>query len=278
MEVVASHYHVKPLLELLIGDARFFILAISLNRIRLFSASREAIRQIELEKVPEELRDAVGHDWEQRSLQFHTGAGPGKGGKRQAVFHGQGSPRDDEKEEISKFLRLVDDGVTRAIENNKSPIVLAGVGNITAIYRSVTNNKRVLDQGVEGSPDHLSPEELLAKSWEVMEPLLRAEPEAAAARYGALAGTGRASNDLSEVLRAACEGRVETLFAALRTHRWGSYDEKTWQALVHPERQPGDRDLIDLAVARSLVTGASVYAVEPNGVPGKGPVAAIFRY
>ncbi len=278
LEVVADRFHVKPLLALLGRDGRFFILAVSLNRVRLFEATRDSIHELELGDVPETLRDAVGYDWEARSLQYHTGGGRDKGGRRRAMFHGHGSPKDDAQEEIVTFLRLVDDGVTTLLAGARAPLVLAGVGHILATFRSLTSYPAVLETGVEGNPDHLSAEALLAQAWPLVEPRFAAEQRAAADRYRALAATERAGGDLGNVLRAAFDGRVETLFAAVGTQRWGTFNEASRQVDEHVTRCPGDQDLVDLAAVQCLVTGAEVYAVEPECVPGGGPVAAIFRY
>lgn len=278
MAVVADRFHVKPLLRLLSEDGRFYVLALSQNRVRLFEARRDGIREIDLGDVPESLRDAVGYDWEQPSLQFHTGAGPGPGGKRRAMFHGQGSPGDDDKEEIASFLQQVDRGITALLAGERAPLVLAGVEYVTALYRAITAYPQVLAEGLDGNPDRLSPDELLAAAWRVVEPRFAAEQVAALARYEALVGEGRATNDLDAVLQAAFAGRVETLIAAPGVQQWGRFDERSQHAEIHEERRPGDRDLVDLAVVQSLRTGADVYAVEPERVPGRGVVAAIFRY
>jgi hypothetical protein len=46
----------------------------------------------------------------------------------------------------------------------------------------------------------------------------------------------------------------------------------------HAERQPGDDDLLDLAVARAWRTGARVQAVAPDELPDGGEAAALLRY
>ena len=37
-------------------------------------------------------------------------------------------------------------------------------------------------------------------------------------------------------------------------------------------------DLLDLAAVQTLLHGGTIYAVEPEQVPGGGPLAALFRY
>ena len=48
---------------------------------------------------------------------------------------------------------------------------------------------------------------------------------------------------------------------------------------VHFEQvAAGDEDLLDLAAIQTLLHDGPVYAVEPEQVPGDGPLAALFRY
>ena len=59
---VGDRWYLKPLLPLLIGDGRFFILALSQNRVRLFEGKREGARVVALRAFPSSLRDDVGYD------------------------------------------------------------------------------------------------------------------------------------------------------------------------------------------------------------------------
>lgn len=93
-----------------------------------------------------------------------------------------------------------------------------------------------------------------------------------------LATKGLATDDLEAGVLAAVDGRVETLFVALETHRWGRLDSKTREIEIAPE--PGDEseDLLDRAAVETFLHGGTVYAVDEGGVPGTGVLAALLRY
>jgi hypothetical protein len=278
--ICGERFHLKPLLPLLSNDGHFHILALSQNRVRLIEASRDAAREIDLHDIPETLQEAVGYDWQQRSLQFHTGTGASASGAgvRGAMFHGQGR-RDDKKEaEINTFLRLVDAGATALLESERSPLVLAGVEYVISMFRELSGHQHILEGGVIGNPDDLSLAELHREAWTIVEPMLQAERMEAAELFANLGGTDRASGDLKEVVLAAFNGRIDTVFVALGEQRWGAVDSESRRFEQHAQRQPGDHDLLDLAAVQSLMRGATVYAVPPDEVPGKGVVAAVFRY
>ncbi|HEX9582380.1 MAG TPA: hypothetical protein VF970_14850 [Gemmatimonadales bacterium] len=276
--VVGPQYHLKPLLAVLSGNGRFFVLALSLNRVRLWEATRDTIREDDLHDIPATLRDAVGYDFEERSLQFHTAAPRAVGGVRTAIYHGEGGSKDDLKGEITTFLRLVDEGVTRLLQANPAPLVLAGVDYITSMYRKLTKHPLVLRAGVRGNPDHMSGEELRAKAWKVVAPRFAAEQRRAVERYEALKGEGRASNDVRRVAQAAEDGRVELVLIGLRAHMWGSFDPLSRRVEVHDVHRPGDRDLVDLVAMRVLRTGGVVYVMDDSQVPDGRALAAVFRF
>ncbi|HEY9730053.1 MAG TPA: hypothetical protein V6D50_26705, partial [Chroococcales cyanobacterium] len=49
--VVTDHFHLKPLLPLLIGDEKYYVLALSQQDVRLLECTRYSVREIGLEDV-----------------------------------------------------------------------------------------------------------------------------------------------------------------------------------------------------------------------------------
>lgn len=279
LAVVEDRFYLKPLLPLLSDDGRFYLLAISQKRVQLFEATHFTIREIDLSDVPQSLQDALGYDWEERSLHFHTKTGgQGPGGGRPAVFHGQGAPDEDEKAEIAKYFRQVDEGIRSLLEDHEAPLIVAAADYEIPIYREVSKYPNVLANGIKGNPDAASPDELREQAWQHVQPRFRQDREESASRFHDLQGTGRASGDVVEVVLAAHDGRVDTLFVADGRQRWGRFDPDERKVELHEERQSGDQDLLDIAAVQGLVKGSRVYAVAEDEVPGGAELAAIFRY
>src|SRR5262249_13229802 len=126
-------------------------------------------------------------------------------------------------------------------------------------------------------PDRMSPAELRDKACPLVRPHFDRERERMAALYLQLAGTGRSSDDLVEVVRAAHQGQVQYLFVDLGREVWGTFDRATGAVAVHDRIQKGDEDLLNLAATFALSHKATVYAVPPQQVPdGARGVAAIY--
>lgn len=276
--VVGDRYQLKPLLPLLARGGRFYLLALSRQRVRLYEATRDSLREMDTGDAPTRLGDAVGYDWEERSLQFYT-ATPKSRGRRVPEFHGQGSPGDDRGDELERFLRLVDSAVCDLVPDDSAPLVIAAVDEIAGEYRKLSAYPRLAEGFVEANPDHADEAELLERAWRVAAEPLAGERRQAAADIGERLGTGRAAGTLEEVVVAAADGRVETLFVTADTQRWGRFDPMQRTVTVHPEAEPLDEDLLNRAAVETLVHDGSVHVVASQEMPVDGSaVAAALRY
>ena len=278
--VVSDRFHVKPLLPLLSGDGRFYVLAVSQARVRLFVASRDSIRELDLHDIPDSLRKAVGYDYEQKSLQFHTIGTRSGGAGGGSMFHGHGAGADDSKKEIHRFFRMVDAGVRDIIGSNRGPVVLAMVDYLRPMYRLVSKLPNILSDGIGGNPDHRPPEQLHELAWKLVAPGFEASRREAETVYDELRASQpeRTSDQLEEILPAVFSGRVDTLFVAKNVEVWGRYDPKHSVLLLHDSRLADDCDVLDVAAAETLTRHGQIYALHQDEMPGKGQIAAIFRY
>jgi hypothetical protein len=275
--VVGERCHVKPLLPLFMGDGHFFILALSQNQIRLLEGTRHSVDEIDLEGIPASLVEALGHTDLEKQLQFHTQTqAPGTGG-RAAVFHSH-HPANEAKDRVLRYFRQVNEGLVQALRDERAPLVLAGVDYLLPLYKEANTYPHLLEQGITGSPEALTPAELHERAWEIVQPCFLEAKQVVRAQYQELAGTGRTSTNIKEIVLAACHGRVEVLFVAVGIQQWGRFVPETNTVHLSAEPTPGDEDLSDLAAIQTVFNGGTVYAVEPEKVPDGAPLAAIFRY
>jgi hypothetical protein len=279
--VASQRFHIKPLLPLFSGDGRFYILAISQNRVRFLQGSRYSVGEIDLDDVPTSLAAALRFDDPEKRLQFHTAtAAPGGHEGRAAAFHGHGVGTNDAKTNILRYFQKVSAGVNDLLREEQAPMVLAGVDYLLPIYREASNYPFLTEEGIEGNPEELSAEELHRQAWVIAQPRFLQDKQGAIARYLQLAGTSSelASGDLKTVLKATYHGRVDTLFVALGVQRWGAFHPDLLSVEFHNQRQPGDQDLLDLVAVQTLLNGGKVYAVGQEQVPTGSTLAAVFRY
>lgn len=274
LTVVAERFHLKALLPSLATGDGYYLLALSQNEVRLFRGSRLGVSELALHEIPMSLADALKYDDREPQLQSHAGH-RNRGGVA-AVFHGQGAGKDATTVDLSRFLTAVDAGFREIVGDSHSPLVLAGVGDVMAHYRKLSKYAHIVEGGVSGNPERLSPPELHDRAWPLVEPLLHSEQRAAQSAINSRSSP--ALNSLPAIVAAADEGRIESLFVPIGLQKWGSFDEVRRTAEQHDSHRPGDRDLLDVAAISTLAHGGRVFVVPESEIPGEAPVAAALRY
>jgi len=278
---IDKKFYIKPLLPLLSGDGQFFVLSISLNHIRLFQGTRFTITDVDIGDTPTSIADALWFEDPESQLQWHTLANNSAGlGKQTAIFHGQGG-FDNFKDNILRYFRKVNESLSGLLRVGKKPLILAGVDYLLPIYQEANTYGYLLGQGIPGNPDQLTAKDLHGKAWEIVKPFFDENKHDAIDRYHALAGkeSNEASNNVQEVLKAAFNGRVDTLFVAMGVQLWGRFNRQSLKVTkLHTRFSEGDEDFLELAVTFTMQNSGEVYGLDPHEVPGGKKLAAIFRY
>lgn len=285
--VVSDRFHVKPLLQILNNNGRFYVLGLSQNKVRMLVGTRYRCQEIDLtslENVPTSLDEALQYDdVSEKQLQMHSTAG-GAQNAQTGVFHGQGVGTDDaeQKTNIMRFFKALAKGLENNIlhHDEQVPLILAGVDFLIPMYKEASSYHYVMEDAVTGNPEILSPQELHSQALPIVETYWNNSHKKVVDLYNELSGnnTGNASNKLEEIVPAAYYQKIDTLLVAKGEHKWGLFDKGSQQVSLHEQEETGDEDLLDLAAAHTLINGGSVYVVEPDRIPSHQPVAAIFRY
>ena len=276
--VVANRFHLKPLIPLFTEDSSFYILALSQKEIRLIQGNRCGAWEVELEDIPASLTEYLRYDEPERQFQFRGKKPVGAGGKRYTVFFAHGVGLDDSKDDICRYFQQIDKGLKEVLGQSRAPLMLAGVDYLVSIYRGVNSYPNLLQEGITGNPELLSPEELHARAWKLIQPRFLKAAEDAVSQYKQLAGTGRTSQEIAEIVPAAAQGRVEKLVVAPGVHVWGSFLPDRGSVELHGEPVAGSEDLLDRAAIEALLNGGKVYTAEPEALPDNASAIALFRY
>ncbi len=223
------------------------------------------------------MEEALNYAGADRGSQAHS-AMRGNLGKQGAVFHGQGGQSDTHKDDLASFFRLVNAALQPVLRQETAPLLLAGVDYLLPIYREANSYPQLAEQALVGNCDYLTPHQIHERVWPIMEPCFQRTREEAAARYRRLENTERATADLREIVPAAHEGKIETLFVDVHALQWGAWDPLNGKVELHNQPEKDDEDLLDLATVQTILHGGGVFAVEAGDSPSGGSVAAVYRY
>jgi len=271
---VADRFHIRPLLPLLSGDGRYYILALSQNKVRLLQGTHYSVNEVSLADVPKNLAETLRDDDSWKELQMHSGISGGQG-KLTSVTHGS---EVDSKENIKRYFRRIDKGLHELVKDERVPLVLAGVDYLHPIYKELNTYPHLMEAGVAGNPERLSAKELHAQAWTVIRPYFQKAQQEAADQYKQFSSSGRASNRFRKIILAAYHGQIELLFAVPDFQQWGTFDPSTDEIHLHKKEKTGDEDLLESTAIQTLLNGGTVYVVKPGSMPDTGSLAAVFRY
>lgn len=283
LTIVSDRFHIKPLLPLFNEDGAYYILSLSQKNVRLFKATRHSIEEVdeallEAAEIPRSVDEALAFDDPEEQLQHHTTtSGAASAGGPEVVHHGH-SPEDEKNQRVRRFLQQVATGMSKLLRGDKAPVVVAAVGYMQPIFEDVSRLPNLADEIIEGNPDHTQPETLREQAWEIVAGDFMKAKEQATARYKELAHGGKATDSLEEIVPAAIQGRIESLFVALDDHTWGTYSLETNAITVEDPDTQNSEDLLDFAAVHTLSNGGDVYAVESGELPGETSIAAVLRY
>ena len=273
---VGRQFHLKPLAPMLHCCRRFYILAVSRKSLRLLECTEFGAREIELEAVPQTMREAVGLDEESTLLFRSIRQGPNLKGVH--VFHGHGGGADMEKEYLWHWFQILKDSLHPYFREQNTPLVFAGVEYLFPMFRLVDVYKHTMNEFIEGNPDELDPLELLKRGLPIVTPFFKKEREREIDHYMDLLGGPFASETIDEIVQGAFLGRVDTLFVDTAARRWGTQDPVSGVVEVHTLQLEGDEDLLDMAFRQTYLNGGKVYGLISSEMPGGSGAAAIFRY
>jgi hypothetical protein len=271
--VVADTFHTRPLVRYLNTNKHFFLLALAQNSVTLFEGTPEGLVALEVEGLPQELRDVVSGDAGRAYLSVHGDMG----GANAPTFHGHGNGKGQEG--LTKYFRAIDRALWQFLRDEHAPLLLAGVSEHHPLYRAVSRYPDLLDEGIASNVERMDLRELHQRAMKIIKNHEREVEGALFARLESALGSGRAGTDLREVASAAVHGRVRALLHGAGEHVWGKLDRKTGELEVREKQlDTEDAELIDDLSETVLLRGGDVFEVPRTALPSSSPVAAIYRY
>jgi hypothetical protein len=275
LAVAGFRFHLKPLIDALEYRGRFWLLALSQNDVRLYTGDGVSLASVDPgSDVPRSLTEVAGRQPAGKQLHYHAGD---RGGDV-AMYHGMGAGKDDAKPEIEQFVRAVADGLERFWKLDDAPVVLAGVDNLRWLYRELSPSASRVRGEIDGNVEHLPEQELHEQAWRLVREQREARRAEVLERLDHSDAEMPVSRELGDVVRAARDGRVDTLFIAADRECWGRFDDSERSIATRDEPLPGDVDLLDRAAVESWLKGGQVYLVPAADIPGQAGAIAGLRY
>jgi hypothetical protein len=277
--VVADSFHIKPLLRILQSADRFHILYLNRQAVRLFEGNRDSLEEVDLSGIPATITEALGEELTDEYVKASSYGMRGSGAGDKAMFHGQGSRKDEIRTDTYRFFRAVDREILEKFSRPSGlPLMLAGVKEHHADFREVSHNPHLIDQGLMMDISALSMDELRTKAWQAMEPYYLERLQGLKERFQSAHADQQGSDALSEVVPAALDGRVAALLIEADRQIPGRIDAEARDVRKAELSDPETDDVLDDLAELVLRMDGEVIIVPPERMPRSGGLAAIYRY
>lgn len=262
---LASSFALRPLLGALRRASRYRVLAVSAGRVALFEGGPEGVGPEAIPGLPQSLEDALGSETTEKELRMRgTRAGGGA-----PVFYSHGDSRDQRKLDLARFHEALGRALAGHLGDGALPMVLFASDEHQAGLRAAAKIPVLIAEGVEGNPDRLSPAELHAAAWPLVERWLGVREQAGWERAR---NRGKGVDLLDDVGAAAVAGRVRRLWIDAARSIAGRIDPETGRVVAGG----GDDDVLDALAEIVVARGGEVIPVAGSSLPsGTGAAAEL---
>jgi hypothetical protein len=258
---VSDRFHLAPLMRTAAFAASALVLALSENDVRAISVPDQGPAEaVHVAGLPKDAASAAGKSTindRSPSRRIHGSEG--------------------QKVRLRQYARKVHDAMRSFLAGRDVPLILAASQPLAGIYRSLNTHPHLAADGIDGSPDGLTPAQLAEKARPVLDALQRVRLDAWRAEFDAKAAQGRTTTDLAAAARAATAGAVASMLVDIDGETPGHVDENGTVDFA-AKAGAGSYDIGDEIAGRALASGATVIGVRRADIPGGAPLAAILRY
>lgn len=274
---VSNLFYLKPLMPLFVGDGEFYLMLLELDNVALYECTRHSFTEINItDLIPEKMEDSVGYDYEEKNLQFRTQ----KSGAGQVMYHGQEAATGKRKNEIKKYLRAINNGLSSILNTKNKPLIIATQDYLFDIYKDINNYPNLFDNNIKLNFDAIDIFEIHELTWEVIAPIFDQKRKDKIALFLEEQGTGKTAVGIELILPASFNGKIDTLFCENRTDIFGSYKEKNELVIISQEDENNHIiSLMNVAVIKTFLNGGEVYLLDKKDMPNSNSkINALYRY
>jgi hypothetical protein len=253
---VGHYFNIKPILPLVARNRRFWLLALSEGRARLFNMTPFQCEEVELNLAP-----------------------PAANAMPPAEHGADDGAVEESADTLSTDLKDLLHALETKLGSDTAPMVLAAEPKIGGHFCKAANLPQLLDESLILNPHAFHPSELQRRALDLMRPALETSVDDVLRQVEARLGDAapNVAIRLEEILAAAEEGRVDALLVASDEVLWGQFEPGS-TLIAHGRPSGQDEDLLNQVAAVTLRNGGHAYAIPRARIPRASPAAATLRY
>jgi hypothetical protein len=262
---VADHFYLIPLLTLFSDNGIYYLLELSRDEAKLYEGSRDYFQEIPLKNVTGAQLESRGHLVKQKVLEYGTGQMMYPAGS----FHGQGEAKEGEKKELISRFRKIYRGVNKVLPNKKAPLILACSDEMFPFYKKINSHRNIWDTNLSGAHEFKDKIQLHRESWCLLQNYFERTKRKKLAELILKYHSSKTSYHISEIIQAAVNGRIDTLFVQKETDLFGTFNSKKGCLILDSRKEMRNLSLLNMAATYTFLQGGNVYFLDKEEMPVK---------
>jgi len=206
---VSDVFYIIPLLKVFGDNRKYNLLGFNGNEFNFYKGDKNGLEEIVLgDDVPRTIKEVLGDQYTEKFLNHDSGKRTGGN----VTFHGQGSKKDEVLGDLTRYFQYID----KLIFDNyskitKSPLLLVALTENQGLFRKISNNSYLMEEGIETSFNPNDVEKLTSMAWKIMESKNVQEAITLLEEFNQAKANNMGSDELHKIKKAALDNRVKLL-------------------------------------------------------------------
>lgn len=276
LAIVSDSFHIKPLLRTFQSASRYHLLGIGKTNFVIYEGDRYGFNKVELDNnIPKTIEEVLGDQYTRPYLNPGSYGGAGD----TPMFHGHGSRKDEVEKDTEKYFRYIDKLMLDKFSNvEKIPLILVALSEHQGLFRSISNNPYLLSDGITKDYEILTVEDAKKDAWTIIQPYYLNKTKKIIERFKLERSKFLGSDDLTEVVRAAFENRIDTLLVEADRILPGKINKDTGELIKGNAENPDFDDILDDLAEMVFKTSGNVLVLPKERMPSTTGIAAIYKF
>mgnify|MGYP003659456174 CR=1 FL=1 len=165
------------------------------------------------------------------------------------------------------------------LKDDNFPMIVASQDYLFSIYKEENSYQHLLDDHITCNLSETDKFLLHEMAWKKVSPIFDRERKEKVEVFKQYDGTGKTSSEIEQVVPAALEGKIDTLFVQDSTDIWGIYDPEKRHVRIDEEPLPSSVSLLNKVAIKTFLNGGKVYLLKKDEMPNPySKVNALYRF
>jgi len=259
--IVDESFEMRDVIYAAKKSRRFLLVIISKNAVKTFFGVDSSLSEVEFPDMPANVADVTNEHSKPGLPYFDIEA--------------------HDEINIRNFVRLIDEEIEKELRNKDYPVILMGDTKQLGFLKQHTRNVKRIAGAIEGNYEHATITEIKKRIRPVLEQMYTADQDKALQLLAGSVNTDKYSAGITEVWRAAAEGKGRLLLVEKDYKQSARYGDDRFSIVIDDEmNNMYDRvaDAVDDVIEMVLKNKGDVVFVENGSLKEYEHIALLTRY